>query len=689
MEMIVRMKLNYKKDLRRIILFYWAVPILTALVLFPLLPIILNYPPDSIDNQFQLEFDGITYTQQYILLVFLIIFFSLIFLLIRVFKISKSFSILEKKSDSLSKKEISVLILKIRSFCMNTPYLLYFLEILVPLIFLPVTFMIIKAYPLTIIKICLIYLSFFTLGSVISLIFSKNQFRRILMVLHDNYTEIMDDIEFGLASRRKSEFKSLTSKLILQLFPLVLISLIITSLVGYVQASTQTGDIYYESYRTLMEKQFNHPFRDQQEMRDTLEEIGFLNDAHLYFMIDSSGNYITSDHSELQPFFIKYTLEKSVSEQGRTYDYFCLDVEGIATKCITLDGQTYFVGYLYNTQQPQFLKFILISDVILFMIIFVILLYVSASLSKDIKVVTSKLNEIASDNRNEIRLNHNLAITSEDEVADLVMAFNVTQRLIKRNVKQIHENQDMLMEKERLASLGQLIGGIAHNLKTPIMSISGAAEGLSDLIKEYNSSIDDPDVNSQDHHEIAKDMASWVEKVKEYTGYMSDVITAVKGQAVTLSEAENITFDVEELVKRIDILMKHELKSALIYLNVELHTSEKTSLHGDINSLVQVINNMISNAIQAYGGKPEQTIDFIVDQTDSHQLMITIRDYASGLPESVKAKLFKEMITTKGKNGTGLGLYMSYSTIRAHFGGDITFESEKGKGTSFHIILPL
>ena len=47
------------------------------------------------------------------------------------------------------------------------------------------------------------------------------------------------------------------------------------------------------------------------------------------------------------------------------------------------------------------------------------------------------------------------------------------------------------------------------------------------------------------------------------------------------------------------------------------------------------------------------------------------------------------MITTKGKNGTGLGLYMSYSTIKAHFGGEITFESEKGKGTTFHIIIPL
>ena len=252
----------------------------------------------------------------------------------------------------------------------------------------------------------------------------------------------------------------------------------------------------------------------------------------------------------------------------------------------------------------------------------------------------------------------------------------------------IKNNQDILMERERLASLGQLIGGIAHNLKTPIMSISGAAEGLTDLVKEYDSSIDDPEVNSQDHHDIAKDMNEWIVKIKEYTEYMSDIITAVKGQAVTLSETNNISFDIDELVKRVDILMKHELKNALIYMNVQMNAPKSTKIHGDINSLVQVINNMISNAIQAYNGKTEQNIDLILNKVDSN-LVISIKDYGCGLPQKVKEKLFKEMITTKGKNGTGLGLYMSYSTIKAHFNGNITFESEEGKGTTFNIILPL
>ena len=275
---------------------------------------------------------------------------------------------------------------------------------------------------------------------------------------------------------------------------------------------------------------------------------------------------------------------------------------------------------------------------------------------------------------------------SQTIIGFLIVFKDVTQHVI--DIETIQANQNLLMERERLASLGQLIGGIAHNLKTPIMSISGAAEGLNDLIKEYDSSIEDPEVTPHDHHDIASDMSSWVSKIRSYTEYMSDIITTVKEQAVTLSEDQKVSFTVEELVKRVDILMRHELKNALITLNTQINVKANKTLHGNITSLVQVINNMISNSIQAYNGEPNKTIDLIINE-DNNDITISIRDYGCGLPKEVQDKLFKEMITTKGKNGTGLGLFMSYSTIRAHFNGDITFESKEGVGTTFSIILPI
>ena len=279
------------------------------------------------------------------------------------------------------------------------------------------------------------------------------------------------------------------------------------------------------------------------------------------------------------------------------------------------------------------------------------------------------------------------SISSDNSsLGTLVMFKDITQH--KEDMATIKSNQDILMERERLASLGQLIGGIAHNLKTPIMSIAGAAEGLEQLIKEYDESIDDPLVNSQDHHEIAKEMLAWIPKIRTHTEYMSDVITTVKGQAVALSNDVDVSFTVGELVKKVNILMKHELKNAYTYLNVMMRTDEDLTLKGDVNSLVQVVNNMISNSIQAYNGARDKNIDLEVNKK-GNEVIFSVRDYAGGLPKEVQEKLFKEMVTTKGKNGTGLGLYMSYSNIKARFGGDITFDVSSGKGTTFNIILPI
>lgn len=253
--------------------------------------------------------------------------------------------------------------------------------------------------------------------------------------------------------------------------------------------------------------------------------------------------------------------------------------------------------------------------------------------------------------------------------------------------KKYSKKHSIMMEQERLASLGQLIGGIAHNFKTPIMSIAGGLEALKDLAAEYESSIEDASVNENDHREIAAEMRDWVKKIRPYCSYMSDVISAVKGQAVNCNESSVENFIVKDLVKRVEILMNHELKRYQCQMNIDLKVDDLTEIKGEINNLVQVLNNLISNSIEAYNGTPGN-IDILFSKK-ANDLEITVKDYGSGIPEKVKNKLLKEMITTKGDKGTGIGLYMSYSTIKGKFAGTIRIESEQGKGTSVIIIIPL
>ncbi len=266
----------------------------------------------------------------------------------------------------------------------------------------------------------------------------------------------------------------------------------------------------------------------------------------------------------------------------------------------------------------------------------------------------------------------------------IILLKDITEH--KMNLKALKENQEILLEQERLASLGQLIGGIAHNLKTPIMSISGGIEALRDLTFEYRDSIDDKSVTEQDHKEIAREMMSWLDRMKPYCGYMSDVISAVKGQAVQMNASVTSKFTVDELIKRVDLLMKHELKKYHCILKTEMNIDKSTEIKGEITNLVQVFDNIIINAMQAYEGE-NGSIDLKITRSGDNVEFI-FKDQGKGIPKQIADRLFKEMVTTKGKKGTGLGLYMSYSTIKGRFGGNMSFVSKEGHGTTFFISIP-
>lgn len=653
----------------KITLYFSLVIISVCIFLYNLLPVLLNYPPNTINTQFDKEVSIIYYVFQFSIAVVAILLLFAIY-----------FHHALKPLDNWCKNKNTdpETIKKVRKLCLSFPFRVYLGLEIFPTLIVTLVLQFTGSHPaILLFKVGILVFSFATLVSSLFLIISKN-------VLYPILKETSPYVEEGNEKRRLT----LRGKLIFQIFPSVLVTALMISLIGYSRLTVEKGNLLTTYYRSTLSDLAS------QEINSDTDILKFLQTNVTDKLIESSdfmfveypdGTIKTTNGTELSHFFVKYMHALSPSHDNRVYEAYTIDAQGVIQD-ITFNGEHYTVGFYYEIVSNSLLYYFLFSSGLLFLFNLIILFYITKSLDSDIQNVTDGLNEII-EHSDDIK-DKKLPITSNDVLGDLAVSFNKIQDLAKHNIDQIHNNQDLLMEKERLASLGQLIGGIAHNLKTPIMSISGAAEGIKDLAKEYDSSIDDNMVTKQDHHEIAGEMLDWIEKIKSYTEYMSDIISAVKGQAVTLSGDRTISFSLEELIKRVDILMKHELKNALIYLNVSMKVDDQLILHGDVNSLVQVINNMISNSIQAYHGKPEQNIDLTITK-ENQNIVITIQDYATGLPKDVQEKLFKEMVTTKGKNGTGLGLFMSYSNIRAHFNGNITFETEEGKGTTFYIILPI
>ncbi len=649
---------------RKISISFSIITIIVAVVFYFLLPSLLNYPPDAINTQFDKEVSKLYYIYQYMIAVAVIILLFIIY-----FKIS-----LRKIDKWIKNKDIKS-IPEVREICYKYPFKLFVAIEVFPVIIVLGTLMCTGSHPVILLfKIGILVFSFATLVSSLFLIISKNIFYPILK-------ETSKYVKKGEVNRKSS----LITRLIFQIFPSILVTALLISLIGYSRLINEKGNLLNTYYMTEIR------YLEINDEEDLLKQIqnqlktDLLSENDYIFIEKPNGEIETSNGDQISEFFIKYMHEFAESHNNRVYEAYTIDEQGVIDK-VQYRGEEYTVGIHYEVVSSSLLSYFLFSSGLLFIFNLIILRYVVKSINNDLENVTEGMENILKNNEN--IQDNKLPLTSNDIVGELVEAFNEIQEMTKENIEKIHNNQDILMERERLASLGQLIGGIAHNLKTPIMSIGGATEGLENLIKEYDESIDDPLVNSQDHHDIAKDMQTWIVKIRSHLEYMSDIITTVKGQAVAFANEKDISFTVGELVKRVNILMKHELKNAYTYLNVIMKTDENLILSGDVNNLVQVVNNMVSNSIQAYNGKQNQNIELEVNKKEN-DIIFSVRDYAGGLPKEVQEKLFKEMVTTKGKNGTGLGLYMSYSNIKAHFGGDITYETVEGKGTTFNIIIPI
>ena len=640
--------------------------IVISMALYNLIPLILNYPDGTYGTAFQVELENTVYWQQVVLIAFAIfvIFAVIIFIKTR-FLVTHNDVI--RNPEKHSEKEINF----VKEKLFNVQYSIFIMNIIIPSIALTaIHAFTIHQLSITTLKMFMIVFSFVTLYVTAIFIYTNSLFKNILY--HLPVTDIS-----------KIKRSSIAKRMIYHVVPVLIASLLFVTLLGYVKTANEKGNSYFETYNKSLHYYCTYNNNTFESLSDLInnskENFDLINEGDLFFIRLPNGTFIDRDLNpiEFSDFFIKYLTELSPLNNGRVYEYYGVDMQA-ATNTIIIDEEEYLIGVYFNILSSDVLDYFLIAYIIIVFIDIIILLLFSRSFKYDINVISEKFSTMSKHfNTNEKR---ELIATSNDEIGDLCASYNSIQKLT-------HDNQNMLIERERLASLGQMVGGIAHSLKTPIFSISGGLEGLSDLIKEFDESIEDPNVNDADMHEIAKDMSVWIDKMKGHLSYMSEVITTVKGQAVNLSGNDNVSFNVEELFNHTNILMRHEVQRALVDLNIENNVPNDIVLKGNMNSLVQVLNNLLSNAIQAYKGKTHEKIDLKANKIENN-LVISIRDYGPGIPDSIKNRLFKEMITTKGKDGTGLGLFMSYSMIKAKFNGDIKFETSS-EGTEFNIILPL
>ena len=295
-------------------------------------------------------------------------------------------------------------------------------------------------------------------------------------------------------------------------------------------------------------------------------------------------------------------------------------------------------------------------------------------------------------------------IKSEKEKQQMLAGQNemlekqVTERTTElvKSLDDLKSTQTQLIQSEKMASLGELTAGIAHEIQNPLNFVNNFSEVNKELLAELKDEIKKG--NLDEVNAIADDVISNEEKINHH-GKRADAI--VKGMLQHSRSTNNATkepTDINALADEYLRLAYHGLRAKDKTFNATMKTDFDESI-GNINIIPQdigrVVLNLITNAFYVVNEKSKQNIagyEPIVEvstKKEGNKVLVSVKDNGNGIPLKVLDKIFQPFFTTKPTGqGTGLGLSLSYDIVKAH-GGDIKVNTKKNEGTEFTIFLPV
>jgi CheY-like chemotaxis protein len=242
--------------------------------------------------------------------------------------------------------------------------------------------------------------------------------------------------------------------------------------------------------------------------------------------------------------------------------------------------------------------------------------------------------------------------------------------------------EQRLLQSEKLKSLEELAGGVAHNFNNILAAILGRAQLLMMNIKsppgiqERRKTVLDLKKSLAIIEEAALDGANTVRRIQDFSRRKDDDRS---GMAVNMNDI------IEQSLKFTQGRWKDEAESKDIKITINQKRTTLPSIAGNAAELIELFANLINNAIDAL---PEGGTIAIKSFAKNKQVTVTVQDTGTGIPQTVRDRIFDPFFTTKGVQSTGLGLSASYGIVKSH-GGTITVESREGEGTTFTIKFPI
>jgi signal transduction histidine kinase len=278
---------------------------------------------------------------------------------------------------------------------------------------------------------------------------------------------------------------------------------------------------------------------------------------------------------------------------------------------------------------------------------------------------------------------------------------NHRTELLKKSLEDLKSTQSQLIQSEKMASLGELTAGIAHEIQNPLNFVNNFSEVSTELIDEMKAEL--AKANYEDANSIADDLKQNLEKINHH-GKRADSIVKGMLEHSKASTGKTEPTDINKLADEYLRLSYHGLRAKDKDFNATMKTNFDATI-GKINIIPQdigrVLLNLYNNAFYACtersrsAGNKEKSENLISYQPtvsvttkrSGNSVIITVSDNGNGIPQKIVDKIFQPFFTTKlTGQGTGLGLSLSYDIIKAH-GGEIKVETKEGEGSIFIVQL--
>ncbi|MBS1525724.1 MAG: tetratricopeptide repeat protein [Bacteroidetes bacterium] len=266
---------------------------------------------------------------------------------------------------------------------------------------------------------------------------------------------------------------------------------------------------------------------------------------------------------------------------------------------------------------------------------------------------------------------------------------------IQNTLEELKTTQNQLVQSAKMASLGELTAGIAHEIQNPLNFVNNFSEVSSELLDEMDEELEKGDV--AEAKAISADIKQNLKKIRHH-GKRADSIVKGMLDHSRVSSGQKEPTDLNVLADEYLRLSYHGLRAKDKEFNAELitHFDEKLPKINVVpQDIGRVLLNVINNAFYAVQQKAKTTAynyNPMVEISTARQngsILISVKDNGNGIPDPIKDKIMQPFFTTKPTGeGTGLGLSLSYDIVKVH-GGEITVESQEGVGTDFKVLLPV